>query len=494
MIEYNKLIFELSIEDRIGYSLPDTKFNNYNISDLDEVFLRVDNPDLPEVSELDVLRHFTNISNKNFGVENGFYPLGSCTMKYNPKINEEIANSRNFKRLHPLQPIFTTQGAFKVYYDLQKILSEISGLSEFSLNPYAGAHGELIGLMIIKKYHESRGDFHKNKIIIPDSAHGTNPASVVVCGMEVIEIESNERGRVDVDFLKETVSNRDDIAGMMLTNPNTLGMFEDDICKISKLIHEAGGLMYNDGANLNALLGKVRPGDMGFDVMHINLHKTFSTPHGGGGPGSGPVGVTEELSDFLPNPRVKKMDDNFYVENSDEAIGQISSFYGNYLVSLRALIYLLTLGKENIKYVGRYATLNANYIKNALKTVYELPISGNCMHEVVFNGLINKENDVKTLDIAKRLLDYGMHAPTIYFPLLFSQAIMIEPTETESLQTLDEFINIMHKIAIEAKETPDKLKDAPTRTPIRRTDEVFAAKQMIFSYKDYLNYIDKRDN
>lgn len=493
MIRYNKLIFELSTEDRVGYSLPNSKFSDYNINDLKTDYLRAEEPDLPEVSELEVLRHFTNISNKNFGVENGFYPLGSCTMKYNPKINEEIVNFNNFKRLHPLQPVSTTQGAFKIYYDLQKILAEISGFYEFSLNPYAGAHGELIGLMIIKKYHESRGDFHKNKIIIPDSAHGTNPASVVVCGMEVIEIESNKRGRVDIDSLKEAISGRDDIAGMMLTNPNTLGIFEENICEIAKLIHKAGGKMYNDGANLNALLGKVRPGDMGFDVMHINLHKTFSTPHGGGGPGSGPVGVTEELARFLPNPQVKKMDDYYYVENNGDAIGQISAFYGNYLVSLRALVYLLTLGKENIKLIGRYATLNANYVRNALKSTYELPIEGNCMHETVFNGLINKENDIKTLDIAKRLLDYGMHAPTIYFPLLFPQAIMIEPTETESLQTLDEFIEIMHKIAIEAKENPDKLKDAPTKTPIRRTDEVFAAKQMIFSYKDYLEYIEKRD-
>ncbi|MFW5889507.1 MAG: aminomethyl-transferring glycine dehydrogenase subunit GcvPB [Bacillota bacterium] len=493
MMKYNKLIFELSTEDRVGYSLPTSKFTNYDIEDLDSNLFRNEDLNLPEVSELDVLRHFTNISNKNFGVENGFYPLGSCTMKYNPKINEEIANSNNFKRLHPLQPTSTTQGAFKVYYDLQKILAEVSGFHEFSLNSYAGAHGELIGLMIIKKYHESRNDFHKNKIIIPDSAHGTNPASVVVCGMEVIEIESNERGRVDVNSLKDAITDRDDIAGMMLTNPNTLGIFEDDICEISKLIHEAGGLMYNDGANLNALLGKVRPGDMGFDVMHINLHKTFSTPHGGGGPGSGPVGVTEDLAKFLPNPRIKKMDDYYYVEKDDIAIGQISAFYGNYLVALRALVYLLTLGKENIKQIGRYATLNANYIKNALKSAYELPIDGNCMHEVVFNGLINKETDVKTLDIAKRLLDYGMHAPTIYFPLLFPQAIMIEPTETESLQTLDNFIEVMQKIAIEAKENPDKLKDAPTNTPIRRTDEVFAAKQMIFSYKDYLEYIKKRD-
>lgn len=491
MIRYDKLIFDLSKAERVGYSLPNPSFTKYSIKDLDSVFKRVEEPTLPEVSELDVLRHFTNISNKNFGVETGFYPLGSCTMKYNPKINEEIAGLPGFRRIHPLQPGSTVQGAYKVYYELQRILSEISGLHEFTLNSYAGAQGELVGLMVIKQYHESRQDFKRNKIIIPDSAHGTNPASVVVCGMEVLEIRSNKRGRVDLQSLKDAVEGRDDIAGMMLTNPNTLGIFEDDVCEITKIVHDAGGLMYYDGANLNALLGVIRPGDMGFDVMHINIHKTFSTPHGGGGPGSGPVGVTEELAKFLPNPRVKKMDDYYYIETEGDSIGRISSFYGNYLVSLRAYVYLLTLGKENVKWVGPYATLNANYIKEALKKVYDLPIEGNYMHEVVFNGLINKDNGVKTLDIAKRILDYGMHAPTVYFPLIFPQAIMIEPTETESLETMNQFIDVMLKIAVEADENPDLLKNAPTQTPIRRTDEVFAAREMIFSYKDYLLYKEK---
>ncbi len=490
MINYNKMIFELSNPGRIGYSLPRERFPEYNIGQIETQYLRKDELLLPEVSELDVLRHFTNISNKNFGVENGFYPLGSCTMKYNPKINEEMAGLKAFRNLHPLQPASTTQGALEVYYNLQQYLSEISGLHEFSLNPYAGAHGELVGLMVIKAYHEDRGDFKRKKIIIPDSAHGTNPASTTVCGMEVVEIVSNERGRVDLESLKAVLS--DEIAGMMLTNPNTLGIFENDICEITKLVHEAGGLMYYDGANLNALLGKVRPGDMGFDVMHINLHKTFSTPHGGGGPGSGPVGVTEELAKYLPNPKIKKHEDYYYVENSKDALGQISSYFGNYLVALRAYTYIRTLGKEHLRLVGPYATLNANYISNALKTAYELPIAGYCMHEVVFNGLINKETEVKTLDIAKRLLDFGMHAPTIYFPLLFPQSIMIEPTETESKETIDDFINVMHKIAIEAKEQPEILKQAPTTTPIRRTDEVFAAKMMIFSYKDYLEHINNR--
>jgi glycine dehydrogenase subunit 2 len=484
------MIFELSNSERIGFSLPKSRFNEYDINQINDNLLRKEDTLLPEVSELDVLRHFTNISNKNFGVENGFYPLGSCTMKYNPKINEEMASLSAFKNLHPLQPVNSVQGALEVYYNLQTYLSEISGLKEFSLNPYAGAHGELVGLMIIKAYHEDRSDFKRTKIIIPDSAHGTNPASTVVCGMEVVEIKSNESGRVDLESLKAVLN--DEIAGMMLTNPNTLGIFENDICEITKLVHDAGGLMYYDGANLNALLGKVRPGDMGFDVMHINLHKTFSTPHGGGGPGSGPVGVVDSLTKYLPNPRIKKLDDYYYIENSGDALGQISNYFGNYLVALRAYTYIRTLGKENLSLVGRYATLNANYISNALKTAYDLPIPGYCMHEVVFNGLINKDTTVKTLDIAKRLLDYGMHAPTIYFPLLFPQAIMIEPTETESKETIDDFINIMHKIAIEAKENPDRLKEAPLKTPIRRTDEVFAAKMMIFSYKDYLEYINNR--
>lgn len=493
MIQYDQLIFELSQPDRMGYSLPQSKFTQYSIDDLNDNYLRIESPNLPEVSELDVLRHFTNISTKNFGVETGFYPLGSCTMKYNPKINEEIASLRGFRHIHPLQPASTVQGAYYVYDQLQKILSEISGLEAFTLNSYAGAHGELTGLMIIKAYHESRSDFKRNKIIIPDSAHGTNPASVVVCGMEVIEIDSNQRGRVDIVSLKEAVKDRDDIAGMMLTNPNTLGMFENNILEITQIIHDAGGLMYYDGANLNALLGKARPGDMGFDVMHINLHKTFSTPHGGGGPGSGPVGVTKILEPFLPNPRIRKMEDYYYVESSGDALGQISSYYGNFLVSLRAYVYLLTLGKEHVKEIGPYAVLNANYIKESLKADYELPIEGYCMHEVVFDGLKDKSTGVRTLDIAKSLLDKGMHAPTIYFPLLFHQAIMIEPTETESLQTIDAFIGHMKDIASEAKTDPDKLKTAPHLLPIKRTDEVFAAKAMIFSYRDYLSFLDKGD-
>ncbi len=485
-MKYDTLVFELSKSGRIGYSLAKEQYPQYSLNDISE-YLRTDELLLPEISELDCVRHFTNISQKNFGVESGFYPLGSCTMKYNPKINEEIAKSYSFTKLHPYQPVTTVQGALRLYYELQQTLAKISGLSEFTLNSYAGAHGELVGLMIMKQYHLQRKDFKRNKVIIPDSAHGTNPASVTVSGMEVIEIESNELGMVDLDALRAVLS--DEIAGMMLTNPNTLGIFEKDICDITRLVHEAGGLMYYDGANLNAMLGKVRPGDMGFDIMHINLHKTFSTPHGGGGPGSGPVGVKDFLTDYLPNPVVKKLDDYYYIANEKDAIGQISGYFGNFLVEARAYSYILNLGKENLKWVGPYSVLNANYIREKLRNDYVLPIQDYCMHEVVFDGLVDNPNEIRTLDVAKRLLDYGMHAPTIYFPLLFHQSIMIEPTETESLQTIDQFIETMKTIAEEAKTEPETLRQAPLNTPISRTDEVFAAKQMIFTYKDYLEYI-----
>lgn len=489
-MSYDRLIFEISKENRRGYSLPKSYFPQYKLKDLGK-HLRTSDLNLPEVSELDCVRHYSNVSKKNFGVESGFYPLGSCTMKYNPKINEEIAKTTNFAKLHPYQPVSTVQGALKLYHELQIALSEISGLAEFSLNPYAGAQGELVGLMVMKAYHESRKDFKRTKVIIPDSAHGTNPASTVVCGMEVIEIKSNKLGMVDVESLKDVLN--DEVAGMMLTNPNTLGIFEKDICEITRLVHEAGGLMYYDGANLNALLGRVRPGDMGFDIMHINLHKTFSTPHGGGGPGNGPVGVKDFLTPFLPNPRIKKIGDDYYIANEKEALGQISSFFGNYMVEVRALTYILTLGKENLMQVGGIATLNANYVREALKEDYHLPIDIYCMHEVVFDGLKEPSENVKTLDIAKRLLDFGMHAPTIYFPLLFHQSIMVEPTETESKQTIDTFIKIMKQIAQEAKEDPEILKTAPHNTPVSRTDEVFAARQMIFSYKDLLEFMNSED-
>ena len=478
---YDKLIFELSRPGRKGYELPKNEYGIQECS-IPAELRREAELDLPEVSELDVVRHYTNLSTKNFGVDTGFYPLGSCTMKYNPKINEEVSAMPQFNNIHPLQSEDSIQGALELYYNLQVAFSNIAGFAEFTLNPYAGAHGELTGLMVMRQYHESRGDFKRTKVIIPNSAHGTNPASAMVAGLQVVEVKSKPNGSVDVEDLKPLLD--DTIAGIMMTNPNTLGMFEVEIMEIAKLVHEAGGLLYYDGANLNPLLGKVRPGDMGFDIMHINIHKTFSTPHGGGGPGSGPVGVAEKLVDFLPNPRVKKNDEGkFYIDCGKESLGSVSTFFGNFGVMLRAYAYILTLGKENLKNVGPMATLNANYIKECLKDDYLLPIDGVCKHEMVFDGLKDKSTGVTTLNIAKRLLDYGFHAPTIYFPLLFHESMMIEPTETESLETLDEFIEVMHKVAKEARETPDDVKNAPLTTLVRKLDETGAAKNPILNYK-----------
>ncbi|HRF85808.1 MAG TPA: aminomethyl-transferring glycine dehydrogenase subunit GcvPB [Alloprevotella sp.] len=487
---YGKLIFELSTPGRVGYSLPRNQFPEHSLSELPENLRRSQKTILPETDELTVVRHYTNMSNNNFGVDTGFYPLGSCTMKYNPKINEEAASMPAFTALHPLQPAETVQGALEVYYNVQTILSEIAGLSEFTLNPFAGAHGELTGLMVIRSYHAARGDLKRTKIIVPDSAHGTNPASAAVCGLQIVQVKSTPDGTVDVEDLKPLLG--DDIAGMMMTNPNTLGIFEKKIPAIAELVHGCGGLMYYDGANLNPMLGVCRPGDMGFDVMHINLHKTFSTPHGGGGPGSGPVGVRKGLEAYLPNPQVERRSDGtFALRDGAEALGSVSAFLGNYGIVLRAYVYLLTLGKENIPMAGKLSVLNANYIKESLKEYYKLPIEGVCKHEFVFDGLKDEyagEHDdpmhVTTLDVAKRLLDYGFHAPTIYFPLLFHEAMMIEPTETESKETLDEFIDVMKRIALEAGKDKALLKNAPHHTPVRRLDDVRAVKDANFTYKD----------
>ena len=484
---YGTLIFELSKPGRKGYSLPKNELSDYSITQLPENLLRQEAPALPEVDELTVVRHYTNMSNNNFGVDTGFYPLGSCTMKYNPKINEEMAAHPQFTALHPLQNVETVQGALSAYYQLQRSLSEIAGMAEFTLNPFAGAHGELTGLMVIRRYHESRGDAKRTKIIVPDSAHGTNPASAAVCGLDVVEVKSKPDGRVDVEDLKPLLD--DTIAGMMMTNPNTLGLFENNIAEIAKLVHDCGGLMYYDGANLNPMLGKCRPGDIGFDVMHINLHKTFSTPHGGGGPGSGPIGVREGLEQFLPNPRVTcEFDEDgmvdYKIEMGEESLGCISGFLGNFGVMMRALAYIVTLGSDNLKWVGPLATLNANYIKESLKDCYELPIEGVCKHEFVFDGLKDKNTGVTTLDVAKRLLDYGYHAPTIYFPLLFHQALMIEPTESESKETLDGFIAVMRKIAQEAAENPELVKTAPHSTPVHRLDDTKAALKQIVTWNE----------
>ena len=480
---YDKLIFDLSKEGRQGYSLPANKWQT-SLSELPAGLLREQEPQLPQVSELDVVRHYTNLSQMNFGVDSGFYPLGSCTMKYNPKINEEIASMPAFAGVHPLQPSYTVQGVLRIYKELANALSAITGMAEFTLNPFAGAHGELTGLMIIRQYHMSRGDLKRTRIIVPDSAHGTNPASAAVCGLEIVQVKSKANGLVDVEDLKPLLD--DTIAGIMMTNPNTLGLFEKDIKEIAALVHECGGLLYYDGANMNPLMGVVRPGDMGFDVLHLNLHKTFSTPHGGGGPGAGPVGVAEHLVPFLPVPRVVEDEEGtLYVEEEGEqACGRISGFMGNFGVLLRAYTYILMLGKQNVRMVGPLAVLGANYIKESLKDCYNLPIDSLCKHEFVFDGLLDQSTGVTTLDIAKRLLDYGFHAPTIYFPLLFHQSIMIEPTETESKETLDGFIEIMRHIAAEAASDPESLKTAPHTTPVRRLDETTAARQPVLRYRD----------
>lgn len=462
---YDKLIFELSKESRTAFSLPEDKFGG-NLSDIPSDLRRKEGPLLPEVSEVDVVRHYTNLSQMNFGVDTGFYPLGSCTMKYNPKINEQVSSMPAFARLHPLQPECSVKGALEMVDALDGALAEITGMKHFTFLPCAGAHGELTGLMIMRQYHMARHDEGRVKVIVPDSAHGTNPASAAVAGLQVVTVKSKENGLIDVEALRDLLG--DDIAGIMMTNPNTLGLFEKDIKEIASLVHGCGGLLYYDGANMNPLLGMVRPGDMGFDIMHLNLHKTFSTPHGGGGPGSGPVGVAEHLVQFLPTTKV-------------------SGFHGNFAVMMRAYAYILMLGKENLPLAGQYATLSANYIKESLRDAYKLPIDSICKHEFVFDGLVNdgstpEREGATTLDVAKRLLDFGFHAPTIYFPLLFHQALMIEPTETESLETIDAFISVMREIAGEAAEDPSLLKGAPHNTPIRRPDETLAARQPVLKY------------
>lgn len=471
---YDKLIFELSCSGRKGFSLPKRDYPDA-FSALPAPLMRSSDLNLPEVDEPTVARHYNNQSTNNFGVDTGFYPLGSCTMKYNPKINDSLAAMSSIARLHPAQAPDTVQGALEIYWELQRALSEIGGMAEFTLNPFAGAHGELTGLMVIHAYHDSREDYSRTKVIVPDSAHGTNPASAHVAGYEVVEVKSLADGTVDVDDLRSKLD--ETVAAVMMTNPNTVGMFEKNIPVIAELVHEAGALLYYDGANLNPLLGVARPGDMGFDVMHINLHKTFATPHGGGGPGAGPVGVRAGLEEFLPSPRVIRNDNGtFSIDiDGDDSLGRISSWFGNYAVFVRALAYIKILGKDGLMHVGPLATLNANYVMNRLKDLYLLPISGPCKHEFVFDGLADKSTGVTTLNVAKRLLDLGFHAPTIYFPLLFHESLMIEPTETESLETLNKFIEAMRQIARVAKENPEIVKTAPHDTPAVHPDDTEAA-------------------
>ncbi len=489
------LLMELGAPGRRAYLLPDLDVPSRSLEELiPDQYMRSEPAPLPELSELEVVRHFTGLSRRNHGVDVGFYPLGSCTMKYNPKVNEDLASYPAFASLHPYQPEATVQGALQLMYELEQYLCEIAGLARATLAPAAGAHGELTGLMLIKAYHVSRGEGHRDEIIIPDSAHGTNPASAAMCGYKVVEVASNDRGSVSVDALREVVGPK--TAGLMLTNPNTLGLFEEDILTISEMVHEAGGLLYFDGANANAILGKCRPGDMGFDVVHFNLHKTFSTPHGGGGPGSGPIAVREDLVPFLPVPVVEKrqesLDSPGTGENTDEfyldydrplSIGKIKGFYGNFLVMVRAYAYILSMGAEGLKQVSEDAVLAANYLMVKLESAYDLPYDRICKHEFVLSAKPQKANGVAARDIAKRLLDYGMHAPTVYFPLIVEEALMIEPTETETKATLDEFIEVMLAIAREAEESPEKLQNAPYHTVVGRLDETLAARHPVVRWQ-----------
>jgi glycine dehydrogenase subunit 2 len=483
MRNYEKLIFELSKPGRKAYMLPANDVEDVAVDSLiPGEFLNDSELDLPELYEVDIIRHYTNLSNKNYGLDTGFYPLGSCTMKYNPKINEDTARYDGFANLHPLQPADCIQGSLQLLHELELSLSEIAGMDRTTLQPAAGAHGELTGVMIIKAYHEKRGEAHRNKIIVPDSAHGTNPATAGMAGYKIVEIKSTKDGLVDLDALRAAVG--DDTAGLMLTNPNTLGIFDKGIKEIAEIVHEAGGLLYYDGANANAILGYARPGDMGFDVVHFNLHKTFSTPHGGGGPGAGPVGVKKELVPFLPVPMVEKKDDKYFLDyDYPDSIGKVKDFYGHFGILVRAYTYILTMGSDGLKKASEMAVLNANYLCSQLKDYYHLPIDTIYKHEFVLGGLKDTLSEVTTLDIAKRLLDLGYHPPTIYFPLIINEALMIEPTETESKETLDEFIQAMIQIAKEAESDPAILKSAPNRTKVRRPNEVKAARDINVKYE-----------
>jgi glycine dehydrogenase subunit 2 len=471
------LIFELSSPGRRGCSLPELDVPE---TDLPSEMLREDLP-FPEVSEVDVVRHYVRLSQLNYAVDVGFYPLGSCTMKYNPKVNDRAAQLPGFVHTHPYQPVSTVQGSLSLMYELQEALRALSGFDAVCLQPSAGAHGEFAGVLVMRAYHQARGDDRRDVILIPDSAHGTNPASTSMCGYATVEVKSDQRGNVDLDDLRAHCDDR--VAGMMLTNPNTLGLFEENVLEIADLLHERGALLYGDGANFNAIMGIAKPADLGFDVMHFNLHKTFSTPHGGGGPGSGPVGVSSRLSDYLPGPIVAKNDDLFSLHWPRYSVGRMKAFYGNFGVLVRAYTYIRTLGAQGLREVSEAAVLNANYLRVRLQDVYPLAIDRTCMHEFVLAGPPPGAEGVHTVDIAKRLMDLGhAHPPTVYFPLIVPEAIMIEPTETESKETLDQFVADMVQIAGEAQTTPELLRAAPHHTPVRRLDEVRAARKPVLRY------------
>ena len=473
-----KLLFERSRAGRGSDLLPacDVPVVTY-----DQGLLRAEAPRLPEMAEVDLSRHYTELAKQTHGVNDGFYPLGSCTMKYNPRVNEEAAAQPGFTQLHPLQPVETVQGALEVIHTAETMLCEITGMDGMTFQPAAGAHGEYTGLLLIRKYHQSRGDTARTKIIVPDSAHGTNPASATMAGFKVVSVPSNEQGGVDLDALRKAVG--PDTAGLILTNPNTVGLFDPNILEITQIIHDAGGLCYYDGANLNAIMGHVRPGDMGFDCVHLNLHKTFSTPHGGGGPGSGPVGCKAVLAQFLPSPHVEEKNGKFAFATPEHTMGQVRSFYGNFLVVVKALAYLITLGKEGIPEASAGAVLNANYLMKQLAGAYDMSYDTQCMHEFVMTlqGLAH-DTGVTAMDVAKRLLDFGMHPPTMYFPLIVHEALMVEPTETESMETLDEAARVFLDILAEAKTDAESLHHAPHDCPIGRPDEVTAARSPILRY------------
>jgi glycine dehydrogenase subunit 2 len=473
------LIFEKSKTGRRAYTLPSLDVPNVT-TELKDKFRRKEKINLPEVSENELQRHFVNLSTKNYHIDKNMYPLGSCTMKYNPKINEVTARLDGFSNLHPLQDDSSVQGALEMMYKLQTYLGEISGMSGVSLQPAAGAHGEFAGILAIRKYHENNNELEqRTKILVPNSAHGTNPASAAMCGFKVVSVNSLENGQVDIEDLRTKIDS--DIAGMMLTNPNTVGIFEENIEEICQLVHGVGGLMYMDGANLNAILGLTRPGDMGFDVMHFNLHKTFSTPHGGGGPGSGPVGVNDKLKDYLPRPVVEKRGDE-YVLNCDceKSIGRLHAFWGNFAMMVRAYTYILMLGSKGLRDVAKNSIINANYILHRLKNHFDAPYAEyKIMHEAILSShTLKKKYEVSTLDVAKRLMDFNFHPPTVYFPLIVHECLMVEPTETESLENLDAFCEAMIKIAEEAESNAEIVKTAPHSLEKGRLDDAYAAKHI----------------
>ena len=475
-----ELIFDTSHAGRRGFRFPASDIPEaVRPAPLADRLLRRTEPQLPEVSEVEVVRHYTNLSRKSFGVDMGFYPLGSCTMKYNPKVNEATASLPQFTELHPLQPVDTVQGALQLMHELLESLCELTGLSWGTLQPFAGAQGEFTGMKLFRAYFNARGEHQRNNLIVPSSSHGTNPASAHLAGFTVIELPADERGLVNPEFLKPYLN--DELAGIMLTNPNTLGLFERDIKEAAELIHAAGGLLYYDGANMNAIMGKVRPGDMGFDVVHLNLHKTFSTPHGSGGPGAGPVLVADRLVPYLPVPDIRKLDDSYVFDwDRPESIGKIAGFYGNFGILVRAYTYLRVMGSDGLRKASEIAVLNANYLRVKLQELFELAYPGLCKHEFVLSARkIKEETGVSAMDIAKGLLDHGIHPPTMYFPLIVPEALMIEPTETETQETLDGFVAVMRHLAQLAYTSPELLHAAPTQTPVRRVDEVQAARKPV---------------